>query len=291
MAAGREVRERDGQRAALAERVVGGRVCGDRTPDRTQRLLNRASWDEMAAMSLVRRHAVAGLDQALAATPRGRWRSGRWTRRARRSRARVPPGSSASTWAAPAGSPTASTPSTCPTSGTRPGHALIGARQWIPAEQVKDPVTSLITGLPLDLRFRTKGQLAIDIFADAYADGLFSTSSAAMRSTAPARSCGSSWKQRGQGYVLRVAPGSRSRSAAGIKMTCARRREDAAEGHARWEVRSAGKGPRASAGTPGPDRHRLSPPLPAHPPASEDRRAGLSLLLRAGRAACWPEPG
>ena len=38
--------------------------AGDRTPDRTQRLLNRASWDEMEAMSQVRRHAVAGLDDA-----------------------------------------------------------------------------------------------------------------------------------------------------------------------------------------------------------------------------------
>ena len=37
------------------------------------------------------------------------------------------------------------------------GHALAGARQWIPQEQVNDPVRSLITGLPLDLRFRTKG--------------------------------------------------------------------------------------------------------------------------------------
>ena len=31
---------------------------------------------------------------------------------------------------------------------------------------------SLVTGLPPDLRFRTKGQLAIDVLADAYADGL-----------------------------------------------------------------------------------------------------------------------
>jgi hypothetical protein len=28
------------------------------------------------------------------------------------------------------------------------GHALVGARQWIPREQVADPVTSLVTGLP-----------------------------------------------------------------------------------------------------------------------------------------------
>ena len=39
---------------------------GDRTPDRTQRLLNHAVWDTFAAMSAVRRFAVAGLEQAAA---------------------------------------------------------------------------------------------------------------------------------------------------------------------------------------------------------------------------------
>ena len=38
--------------------------AGDRTPDRSQRLLSRASWDEAAAMSQVRRYAAAGLDAA-----------------------------------------------------------------------------------------------------------------------------------------------------------------------------------------------------------------------------------
>jgi len=37
---------------------------GDLSPDKTQRLLNRASWDEAAAMSQVRRYAAAGLDVA-----------------------------------------------------------------------------------------------------------------------------------------------------------------------------------------------------------------------------------
>jgi hypothetical protein len=40
------------------------RHVGDRTPDRTQRLLNRAAWDTFAAMGVVRRFAVAGLDEA-----------------------------------------------------------------------------------------------------------------------------------------------------------------------------------------------------------------------------------
>ena len=38
--------------------------AGDRSPARMQRLLNRASWDEAAAMSQVRRYAAAGLDAA-----------------------------------------------------------------------------------------------------------------------------------------------------------------------------------------------------------------------------------
>ena len=38
--------------------------AGDRTPDRMQRLLSRAVWDTAAAMRVVRRFAVAGLDQA-----------------------------------------------------------------------------------------------------------------------------------------------------------------------------------------------------------------------------------
>jgi SRSO17 transposase len=37
---------------------------GDRAPDRTQRLLSRAVWDTFAAMGVVRRFAVAGLDEA-----------------------------------------------------------------------------------------------------------------------------------------------------------------------------------------------------------------------------------
>jgi len=38
--------------------------AGDRAPDKTQRLLSRAVWDTVAAMGVVRRFAVAGLDEA-----------------------------------------------------------------------------------------------------------------------------------------------------------------------------------------------------------------------------------
>ena len=64
MAAGGEVRHRGDER--LPERngwSIAGHA-GDRTPDRTQRLLNHASWDTFAAMAVVRRFAVAGLEEA-----------------------------------------------------------------------------------------------------------------------------------------------------------------------------------------------------------------------------------
>jgi hypothetical protein len=72
------------------------KLIGDKTPDRTQRLLNRASGDEAAAMGAVRRFAVTGLDQA-ARGPAAAWRSGRWMRPGRRNTERPPPGCSAST--------------------------------------------------------------------------------------------------------------------------------------------------------------------------------------------------
>jgi hypothetical protein len=145
--------------------------AGDRTPDRTQRLLNRASWDTFGAMSEIRRFAVAGLEQAALSGRRGG----------------LVIGAIGETGQEKAGSATAGVKRQylgCAgrvANGTntvhlscvreKTGHALAGARQWIPQEHIEDPVASLVMGLPLDLAFRTKGQLAIDICADAYADG------------------------------------------------------------------------------------------------------------------------
>jgi hypothetical protein len=54
----------------------------------------------------------------------------------------------------------------------RTGHALIGARQWVAAEHITDPVASPSIGLPAGMEFGTKSQLAIDIGTQAYADGV-----------------------------------------------------------------------------------------------------------------------
>jgi SRSO17 transposase len=122
------------------------------------------------------------------------------------------------------------------------GHALIGARQWIPAEDIADPVKSLLTGLPLALRFRTKGQLGADVLGDAYADGLsldFVCGDEVYGSCTELRGF---LEDRGQAYVLRVASSFMLTLAAGIRMTCADVVKKLLKGKNAWEVRSAGQG-------------------------------------------------
>ena len=101
---------------------------------------------------------------------------------------------------------------------------------------------SLVTGLPLDLRFRTKGQLGIDVLDDAYADGLafdFVCGDEVYGSCTELREF---LEDRGQAYVLRVALSFTLTLAAGTKMTCADAVKKLAKGSKGWEVRSAGKG-------------------------------------------------
>ena len=122
------------------------------------------------------------------------------------------------------------------------GHALAGARQQIPAEHIADPVKSLVMGLPLDLVFRTKGQLAIDICADAYADGLgfdFMCGDEVYGSCPQLREF---FEARGQAYVLRVPSNFPLALAGQAKVTCAEAVRGLLKDKRSWEVRSAGKG-------------------------------------------------
>jgi SRSO17 transposase len=121
---------------------------------------------------------------------------------------------------------------------------LAGARQWIPREQVADPVTSLVTGLPLDLPFRTKGQLAMDICADCRTDGLsfdFACGDEVYGSCTQLREA---LEEHGQAYVLRVASNFTLTLAPGTKVICAEAAKTLLKDKRRWEVRSAGKGSR-----------------------------------------------
>jgi len=220
------------------------RHAGDRTPDKTQRLLNHASWDTFAAMGVVCRFAVAGLEEA--------------ARRGKRRRGHLVIGAIDETGQEKAGEATcgvkrqylgcagrvANGINTVHLSYVREktGHALIGARQWIPAEHIGDPAKSLLMGLPPDLGFRTKGQLAIDICAEAYAGGIgfdFACGDEVYGNCTQLREF---FEASGQAYVLRVPSNFMLTLAAGTKLTCAEAVTALLKDKRRWEVRSAGGG-------------------------------------------------
>ena len=221
----------------IAQRV------GDWAPLRTQRLLNRAVWDTFAAMGVVRRFAVAGLDEAARRQGRGR----RLTVGALDETSQVKQG------AATAGvqrhylgcvGKVANGITTVHLSYVRErtGHALIGARQWIPAGQIDDPVRCLVMGLPPGLEFRTKGELAIDVCAEAFGDGVrldFVCGDEVYGACAELRGF---LEERRQGYVLRVPSSFRLMLAAGVTFTCTEAVTRLLNDACRWEVRSAGTG-------------------------------------------------
>jgi SRSO17 transposase len=219
------------------------RFCGDATPDKTQRLLNHASWDTMAAMSVVRRFAVAGLDDAARRNRRaGGMAAGVLDETGQEKRGTATAGVKRQ-YMGCAGR-VANGINTVHLSYVRAGtgHALIGARQWIPREHIADPVTALAAGLPPGLRFRTKGQLAADVLSEAYADGAafdFILGDEVYGASPDLREY---LESRGQAYVLRVASSFTLTLAGGTTMTCAQAVKRLATDSRAWEVRSAGKG-------------------------------------------------
>jgi SRSO17 transposase len=216
--------------------------AGDASPAKAQRLLNRASWDEAEAMSLVRRYAVAGLDAAAGRSRRKRMTVGALDETGQEKQGGATAGVKRQ-YMGCAGR-VANGINTVHLAYVREktGHALAGARQWIPAEDISDPVKSLVTRLPTGLRFRTKGELAIDLLGDAYTDGLafdFVCGDEVYGSCTALREY---LEGQGQAYVLRVACNFKVTLAAGTTLTCADAARKLLRGKRAWEVRSAGKG-------------------------------------------------
>jgi SRSO17 transposase len=223
---------------------VIARFAGDRTPDKTQRLLNHAVWDASAVMSTVRRFGAAGLEAAarkggrrkgrlkiLALDETGQEKGGELTAGVKRQymgcAGRVANGINTvhAAWIR---------------EGT--GQVLAGFRQWIPEEHIKDPVKSLVTALPLDLRFQTKGELAIEICKDAAADGCrpdFTCGDEVYGSCTKLRD---HLEREKQAYVLRVAKTFRVTMRDGTVLACEDAVKKLLKSTRRWEIRSAGKG-------------------------------------------------
>ena len=215
--------------------------AGDRAPDKTQRLLSRAVWDTVVAMGVVRRFVVAGLDEAARKTRRRRGLAVGAIDETGQVKAGVRTAGVKRQYLGCVGK-VANGINTVHLSYVREGtgHALIGAREWIPAEHIGDPAASAGMGLPGDLVFRTKGQLAIGILAEAFADGIeldFVCGDEVYGSCTQLREY---LEDRGQAYVLRV-PSSFRLMLPGMTLTC--KQAAARLGHWRgWEVRSAGTG-------------------------------------------------
>ena len=207
-----------------------------------QRLLNRAVWDTFAAMAVVRAFAVAGLDEAArrggrrglavgAVDETGQVKPGDCTAGVKRH------------YLGCAGK-VANGITTVHLAYVREntGHALIAARQWIPREQAADPGKRQVMGLPEDLVFRTKGQLAIDLLTDVLAGGIaldFVCGDEVYGSCTQLRAfC----EARGQGYVLRVPSNFHLTLARGVRLTCKQTATRLLDGTRSWEVRSAGQG-------------------------------------------------
>jgi SRSO17 transposase len=137
----------------LAEHV------GDRSPDRMQRLLERASWDTDAAMGTVRdfvaEHLVDDGLCVLVLDESGDEKTGTATCGVKRQ------------YVGCAGKVANAVNFVNVTYSTPKGHALIGSKLYIPTEHLDDDSTRAAMGIDTDHEFRTKPQLGADLLTDA----------------------------------------------------------------------------------------------------------------------------
>jgi SRSO17 transposase len=140
--------------------------AGDATPDKTQRLLDHAVWDEHAAMGVVagfvaERLAVA--EDALAVVvldESGQEKKGTSTCGVKRQ------------YVGCAGRVSNAVNVVYATLATHRGHALVGARPYLPREWADDDQRRARAKVPDEVVFKTKPALAADILTDLHAAGL-----------------------------------------------------------------------------------------------------------------------
>jgi SRSO17 transposase len=169
--------------------------AGDATPDRTQRLLNHAVWDTDQAMSLVRKFVAGHLADELvvgALDESGQQKHGTATAAVKRQ------------YMGCAGRVANGVNTVYCSYATARGHALIGARIWVPAEQLADETRRAASGIAEDVTFKTKPQLAKDIVADMAADHTMPAWFAGDEVYGRSRELRDYIATQGAGYVLRA---------------------------------------------------------------------------------------
>jgi SRSO17 transposase len=218
--------------------------AGDRTPDRMQRLLNDAVWDHEQAQGVVRRFVVEALgDQPLrvgALDESGQEKQGESTAGAKRQ------------YMGCAGRVANGVNTVYCSYATPGGHALIGARIYVPEEQITDPDRRAALGIDADVEFKTKPRLAQDILADMIADATIPPWIAGDEVYGRSGKLRAFLAGNGIGYVMRVGcaftieprPGQRIRADTAVTTYLAGRKHKR-----RWQVCSVtgSKGERAYA--------------------------------------------
>lgn len=216
---------------------------GDRTPDKTQRLLNRAVWDTDQVMSHLRRYAVAGLDAAAGQAGHGELlRIGALDETGQEKKGQATAGVKRQHMGCAGGVDNGINTVHLAYVRQRVGHTLIGCRQWIPAEQVADPDVAARMGLPAGAVFATKGQLAVRLLADAADDGVSMDFVAGDEVYGHNPDLRSHCETTGQGYVLRVRSTFTVTLGDGSGRACKQIVGSMLWTHQRWQIVSAGPG-------------------------------------------------
>jgi len=133
--------------------------AGDASPDKMQRLLERAVWGQQAAMRTVRDFAVAGLAcpdglTVLVLDESGQVKQGERT-------AGVKP-----QYVGCVGRVTNAINFVNATCSTARGHTLAASRLWVPEQHLADPATRDMMGIPADQQPATKPQLGAEMLAE-----------------------------------------------------------------------------------------------------------------------------
>jgi SRSO17 transposase len=135
---------------------------GDATPGRMQHLLERAKWDTMAAMAAVRAFVCGHLDDGDAVAildESGQEKKGSATVGVKRQ------------YVGCAGRVSNAINIVYCSFATRAGHALVGARPYLPREWATDPDRRAAARVPEEMVFATKPELGRQILADLHAEG------------------------------------------------------------------------------------------------------------------------
>jgi SRSO17 transposase len=232
--------------------------AGDLSPNKTQRLLNHAVWDQDAAMGIVRGFVAQQLgDQPLrvaALDESGQPKQGEQTAGVKRQ------------YMGCAGRIANGVNTVYCSYATPGGHALVGARIWVPEGQLTDTDRRAALGIPADVVFKTKPQLAQDILADMVADQTMPPWAAGDEVYGRSSNLRTFLQDNEIGYVLRVGCAFTAEMGSGRRL-----RADAVVAHhltkpghrRRWQVCSVtgSKGERAYAGawmaTASPRHHLL----------------------------------